>query len=211
EDPLTWFNNFEKAKNANQWKDDRRVAIAGGYLKGLAAEWFSDIKTTIGNNWVHGSGTGNVQNFEDQFKLRFVTEQRKNKWFDELMQIKQNNDSVEKYAATFVKLAKRCGFDDDAQKKRLFLFGLSPNLIPFVQMQNHATLSDMINNAKQIESGFNLARGIKPQPSTSSTTMDQTVSTPAFNNINPIVPPVQPPEKSEIDKLTDQLQQLSLN
>ena len=67
-------------------------------MKGLAAEWYNDVKTTITTNFVAGQNGHN--NFEECFKARFVTEQRQNNWFNELMSLKQKpNQNVDAYAA----------------------------------------------------------------------------------------------------------------
>ena len=76
EDPVTWLAAFNRAITTNQWKDNRRVAIASGYLRGEAAEWFEGKKADIGVHWAIGEN--GEDNFTRQFELRFLTEQRRN-------------------------------------------------------------------------------------------------------------------------------------
>ncbi|CAG8831827.1 54_t:CDS:1, partial [Gigaspora rosea] len=37
-DPFEWLDDFEKVAKANNWTEERRVKIASGYLKEIAAE-----------------------------------------------------------------------------------------------------------------------------------------------------------------------------
>jgi hypothetical protein len=102
--------------------------------------------------------------------------------------LKQGSDTVEEYAAKFLKLIKRVGIEDDTQKRRMFLFGLNSAYITFVQMGQHQTLNAMIAAAKQVETGFSLSTG-------------KTVTTAAKKKEN----------SKEMEALTTQIQQLSLN
>ena len=190
EDPVSWLNKFERARKANRWLKHRLVDIAGGLMKGEAAAWFEINKNKWGGDKPrydaddeedHATG-----NFVAEFTNRFVTDQRKNEWHVQLLQLKQGSDTVEEYAATFLKLVKRVGIKDDTQKRRMFLFGLNPAFITFVQMGNHQTLDAMIAAAKQVETGFSLSTG-------------------------KITAPRKKAETKELDTLTSQIQQLSLN
>ena len=66
EDPVTWLAAFNRAVTTNQWRDDRRVAIASGYLREEAAEWFEGKKTDIGAYWTRNENGDN--NFMKQFE-----------------------------------------------------------------------------------------------------------------------------------------------
>ncbi|HVI20426.1 MAG TPA: hypothetical protein VM660_00015, partial [Bacillus sp. (in: firmicutes)] len=194
EDPVSWLAAFNRAKTTNQWRDDRRVDIAAGYLRGEAAEWFEGVKTDIGVHWTAGANGGN--NFTDKFNAQFNTDQRKNEWFHELLTLRQNEDeTVDTYAAKFIKLAKRAGVTDDGNKKRMFLHGLRPTLIPFVQMNDPGTLQITIDTARRTEAGFNL--------STSKTGEGASSSNPKNKE--------EIKKDDEINALTQQLQQLTLN
>jgi hypothetical protein len=41
----------------------------------------------------------------------------------------------------------------------MYLFGLNPKLVTFVQIGNHGNLNNMIAAAKQVETGFNITIG----------------------------------------------------
>ena len=194
EDPISWLGKFERARIANRWNKSRLVDIAGGLMKGEAAAWFEATK----DDWDREEDSprydeedrdNNGQStFTTSFKERFVTDQRKNEWHVQLLQLKQNTDTVEEYTSKFLKLVKHVGITDDVQMRRMYLFGLNPAYITFVQMGNHANLNAMITAAKQVETGFSLSTG----KVTSTTTKKKT-------------------EDKDLDILTSQIQQLSLN
>src|SRR5256885_10525734 len=78
----------------------------------------------MNNNWVTTSNGGN--NFVDLFKARFASETRVNQWYYELTTLRQKNDeSVDAYTNTFIKLATRVNLTDTRQKKRMYLMGRS--------------------------------------------------------------------------------------
>lgn len=195
EDPVSWLNKFERARSANQWQKRRLVDIAGGLMKGEAANWFEATRNTWGviaryddseEDLALNENDVGTANFYDSFKERFVTDQRKNRWHVELLTLKQGEDTVEEYAAKFLRLIKRVDITDENQKCRMFLFGLNPAYITFVQMSQHEDLNAMIAAAKQVETGFSLSTGKITSPKKKETSKD-------------------------LDALTAQIQQLSLN
>jgi hypothetical protein len=99
------------------------------------------------------------------------------------------DDNVDEYAAKFIKLIKRCEVTDEAQKKRMFLFGLNLAYVTFIQMGNHETLEAMISGAKKIKAGFNLSTG---RIGSKNKKKEET-------------------KESEIDALTKQINQLNTN
>ena len=45
EDPVDWLKTFNRAAIINRWTTERRkLEIAGGHLKGAAADWFEDTR-----------------------------------------------------------------------------------------------------------------------------------------------------------------------
>ena len=47
EDPHEWIDLFNQAATANQWAAGRKVAIAAGYLKEAAHDWYEADKGNI--------------------------------------------------------------------------------------------------------------------------------------------------------------------
>ncbi|KAG9292628.1 hypothetical protein G9A89_007000 [Geosiphon pyriformis] len=41
QDPIEWLNDFERATTANQYNDEYKFQIVGGYLQGSPTTWFS--------------------------------------------------------------------------------------------------------------------------------------------------------------------------
>ena len=132
EDPTEWLTAFERASITNRWTTEaRKKAIAGGHMKGAAADWFEGISVTIGDHW--NTTTNNGDNFVDHFRARFINESKKNQWYQELSVLRQQTDeSVDSYANKFKKLVNRIGMTDNVQKKRMFLMGLNPAYTPLV-------------------------------------------------------------------------------
>jgi hypothetical protein len=198
EDPSEWLTAFERASITNRWTTgERKKAIAGGHMKGTAADWFDGISATIGNHWATTTNDGN--NFVDLFEARFINETKKNQWYQELAVLRQQSDeSVDSYANKFKKLVNRIGMTDNVQKKRMFLMGLNPAYTPLVYSQNPADLDDAVNSARTIEIGYNFATGRVTKS----------------DNSTPSVPSVVPKNviaNNEVDELTKRMEQLSLN
>ncbi|GBC24699.2 retroviral aspartyl protease family protein [Rhizophagus irregularis DAOM 181602=DAOM 197198] len=204
EDPIEWLAIFEKAAATNGWTTpERKLAVAASYLRGAASDWYDTNSATIGNHWESGQNTGN--NFTDLFKKYFANDTRKNKWYQELLTLRQgSNETVDDYAAKFQRLLKRVDTTNaipDAQKIRMFLFGLTPTITPMVHLQDANTLSDVIGNARKVETGLNYAHlgpsvtGIATKVATVSTTPAKTESS----------------QMEAIEALTQQMQKLSLN
>jgi hypothetical protein len=49
EDPYEWLASFERAASANQWTNNRKIAIAAGYLRDAAAKWYNENQPTFQN------------------------------------------------------------------------------------------------------------------------------------------------------------------
>ncbi|KAG9298284.1 hypothetical protein G9A89_002772 [Geosiphon pyriformis] len=41
QDPIEWLDDFERAATANQYDNEYKFQIVGGYLQGSLATWFS--------------------------------------------------------------------------------------------------------------------------------------------------------------------------
>ncbi|GBC26766.2 RNA-directed DNA polymerase homolog [Rhizophagus irregularis DAOM 181602=DAOM 197198] len=204
EDPIEWLAIFEKAAATNGWTTpERKLAVAASYLRGAASDWYDTNSATIGNHWESGQNTGN--NFTDLFKKYFANDTCKNKWYQELLTLRQgSNETVNDYAAKFQRLLKRVDTTNaipDAQKIRMFLFGLTPTITPMVHLQDANTLSDVIGNARKVETGLNYAH-LGPSVTGIATKVATVLTTPAKT---------ESPQMEAIEALTQQMQKLSLN
>ena len=104
EDAQEWIEMFLRAKEANGWPDNRRIAIAAGMLREEAADWYNLVSGTI-NRWDGDANAG----FRERFLARFSSQEKLHRWQYELMNLKQGNEKVETYASKFKKLANRVG------------------------------------------------------------------------------------------------------
>ncbi|GET04678.1 hypothetical protein RCL_jg8074.t1 [Rhizophagus clarus] len=209
EDPNEWIDIFIQAHTTNGWADDRRVALAAGHLKEAAYDWYQNDKTNI-TQW-----EGNPANsFKERLIAYFATPARKNQWARELQGVKQKEgESMEDYSRRFRKLLNRATTGNvlaDQHQVNYFINGLSPIYVSQVVLASPATLAAAIERAKLVESGVKytllnvMPKEEAPIPSTS-----QSVVAPA-----PVPPPVTQVEnslKNELDALTKQMQQLSIN
>jgi hypothetical protein len=67
EDPHEWIELFNQAATANQWPDNRKVAIAAGLLRDAAHDWYINDRTNI-LQWHQPNQPGN---FDDRFIAHF--------------------------------------------------------------------------------------------------------------------------------------------
>jgi hypothetical protein len=124
------------------------------------------------------------------------------------MTIRQTaNEEVAQYAHRFKKLLRKVNGRVANQalpaqlQVRMFLYGLNPILTPLVSSNNPADLDAAIVRAKIVETGYNYVP-----------TKEVTVAVPATITQNPpLANPIPTPVNNELDQLTQQMQQLSLN
>src|SRR6266496_4150261 len=91
EDPLDFLKKFEEASEVNNWSNKCKIKLISKYLKGNAKFWFEDLPETT--YWTAEDfpedAEDNTQNFVDQFKAKFVTEEKKQNWYTQLFKLKQ--------------------------------------------------------------------------------------------------------------------------
>src|SRR6266496_70177 len=79
EDPLDFLKKFEEASEVNNWSNKRKAKLIGKYLKGNAKFCFEDLPET--KYWTVEDFSEDAedvtQNFIDQFKAKYVTEEKK--------------------------------------------------------------------------------------------------------------------------------------
>ena len=85
QDPVNWLRDFEVAAEANGITNARKIQIVRGYLEGPAAIWFDErtrdnaLALTAWKNLGHDE-----HDFKHRFTLKFRTNQKVDKWRDEL-------------------------------------------------------------------------------------------------------------------------------
>jgi len=104
EDPHEWIELFNQAATANQWQDNRKVAIAAGLLRDAAHDWYVNDRPNI-QQWHVANQQGN---FDERFIAHFSPETKQNQWYYELMTIRQTSEeNVDEYSRRFRKLLRK--------------------------------------------------------------------------------------------------------
>src|SRR6266498_3269912 len=110
EDPLDFLKKFEKAFEVNNCSNKRKVKLIGKYLKGNAKFWFEDLPET--NYWAAEDFPEDAedvtQNFVDQFKAKYVTEEKKQNWYTQLSKLKQKKgESTTTFTNKFMRVYRK--------------------------------------------------------------------------------------------------------
>src|SRR5581483_9747888 len=210
EDPHEWIELFNQAATANQWQDNRKVAIAAGLLRDAAHDWYVNDQPNI-QQWHVANQQGN---FDERFIAHFSPKTKQNQWYYELMTIRQTSEeNVDEYSRRFRKLLRKVNTQNlvpDTLQVRMFLYGLDPLLTPLVSTDNPANLNAAIERAKVVETGYNYdpTKRISlevPEAIVQNSTINATIQ-PQTTLKSSI-----PSPGSDIEALTQQMQQLSIN
>jgi hypothetical protein len=140
----------------------------------------------------------------------FSPETKQNKWYYELMTIRQTaEETVDQYARRFTKLLRKVNTTNlvpAVMQVRMFLYGLNLLLTPLVSTDNPANLNRAIERARVVETGYNYVP-TKQISLNVPTAITETAPLPIpTTTTKPTEAPV-----SDIDALTQQMQQLTLN
>ncbi|CAG8767577.1 17466_t:CDS:2, partial [Rhizophagus irregularis] len=151
EDPYEWCRLFEAAFAANGWPDNRKIALAAGFLKEAARDWYEEDRGNI-NQWHIDN---NADNFDTRLINYFATAARRNQWTRELQNIKQgDNESVENYSQRFKKLLNKATQGEALAARyqiNYYINGLKSFLVGQVVIGNTDTLEATITRAKLVE------------------------------------------------------------
>ncbi|KAG9297408.1 hypothetical protein G9A89_009492 [Geosiphon pyriformis] len=111
QDPIEWLDDFERAATANQYDDEYKFQIVGGYLQGSPATWFSQ-ETDAGAyqkiiRWTPTNAGEENTSFTIWFETKFRTPILISKWCMELEKRTQGlGEVVTEYAKAIRKLIK---------------------------------------------------------------------------------------------------------
>ncbi|KAG9303302.1 hypothetical protein G9A89_013628 [Geosiphon pyriformis] len=138
QDPIEWLDDFERAVTANQYDEEYKFQIVGGYLQGSPATWFSQ---------------------ETDANAKFRTPILISKWRMELEKRTQGPEKVvTKYAKAIRKLIKCVDFGrnwTEEQKIHFFTKGLRTDLLyalwPLLALKDNPTMNMAIELAQKIE------------------------------------------------------------
>ncbi|RIB24312.1 hypothetical protein C2G38_2168842 [Gigaspora rosea] len=91
QDPIEWLDLINRAFEANNILDTRRLAVAGAHLSGLAALWWEEQKKEI-HYWDNNDLQD--QSFVHLFLLEFCTPALINRWTLELLNCRQGPEKL---------------------------------------------------------------------------------------------------------------------
>ncbi|KAG9294445.1 hypothetical protein G9A89_001950 [Geosiphon pyriformis] len=111
QDPIECLDNFERAATANQYNDEYKFQIVGGYLQGSPVTWFSQETDANAHQkiirWMPANAGENNTSFTTQFENKFKTPILISKWCMELEKRTQGpGEVVTEYAKAIRKLIK---------------------------------------------------------------------------------------------------------
>ncbi|KAG9299766.1 hypothetical protein G9A89_013126 [Geosiphon pyriformis] len=163
QDPIEWLDNFEKAATANQYDNEYKFQIIGGYIQGSPATWFSQETNANAQQriikWALTNAGEDNTSFITQFETKFRTPILISKWHMELERRTQDSDEVvTEYAKAIRKLIKWVDSGrnwTEEQKIHSFTKGLRTDLSyalwPLLALKDNPTMDMAIELAQKIE------------------------------------------------------------
>ncbi len=158
EDPLDFLKKFEKAFEVNNQSNKHKVKLIGRYLKGNAKFWFKDLSKI--NYWIAKDFSKNtedtIQNFVDQFKAKYVIEEKKQNWYTQLSKLKQRK---EESTMTFINKFMRIYRKLDPNKNQI------PNgiILPMYKQALKLSITRKLHekDPTDIEQAFKIAKKVE--------------------------------------------------
>ncbi|KAG9294409.1 hypothetical protein G9A89_001914 [Geosiphon pyriformis] len=209
QDPIEWLDDFERAATANQYNDEYKFQIVGGYLQGFPATWFSQETNANAQQRIIKWTPANVgeinTSFTTQFENKFRTPILISKWCMKLEKRTQGpGEVVTEYAKAIRKLIKQT----EEQKIHSFTKGLRTDLSyvlwPLLVLKDNPTMDMAIELAQKIKDNQRMHLG---------STLPVFAPVPVMASISQIAAisfatHTQDPNEQLIDRLTANLAQL---
>ncbi|KAG9290261.1 hypothetical protein G9A89_022237 [Geosiphon pyriformis] len=160
QDPIEWLDDFERAATADQYDEEYKFQIIGGYLQGSPATWF--LQETDANaqhkiiRWTPTNTGEENTSFTIQFEAKFRTLILISKWCMELERKTQGpGEVVTEYAKAIRKLIKCVDSGrnwTEEQKIHSFTKGLKTDLSyalwPLLALKDNSTIDMAIKLAQ---------------------------------------------------------------
>ncbi|KAG9288409.1 hypothetical protein G9A89_015615 [Geosiphon pyriformis] len=163
QDSIEWLDNFERTATANQYDEEYKFQIIGGYLQGSSAIWFSQ-KTDVNAQhriikWIPTNAEEENISFTTRFEAKFRTPILISKWRMELEKRTQSpGEVVTEYAKAIRKLIKRVNSGKnwtEEQNIHSFTKELKTDLLyalwSFLALKDNPTIDIAIELAQKIE------------------------------------------------------------
>ncbi|KAG9296602.1 hypothetical protein G9A89_015194 [Geosiphon pyriformis] len=163
QDPIEWLDDFKKAATANQYDDEYKFQIVGGYLQGSLATWFSQETDANAHQriirWMSANARENNTFFTIQFENKFKTPILISKWHMELERRTQDPGEVmTEYVKAIRKLIKRVDSGRNwTEEQKIYSFtkglrtDLSYALWPLLALKDNSTMDMAIELIQKIE------------------------------------------------------------
>ncbi|KAG9284310.1 hypothetical protein G9A89_007465 [Geosiphon pyriformis] len=163
QDPIEWLDDFKRAATANQYDNEYKFQIIGGYLQGSSATWFLQKTNASAQQkivrWIPANIGENNTSFTTWFENKFKTPILISKWYMELEKKTQSPGKiVTKYAKAIRKLIKCVDSGrnwTEEQKIHFFTKGLRTDLSyafwPLLALKDNPTMDMAIELAQRIE------------------------------------------------------------
>ncbi|KAG9306106.1 hypothetical protein G9A89_016010 [Geosiphon pyriformis] len=163
QDPIEWLDDFERAVTANQYDDEYKFQIVGGYLQGFPATWFlQEIDANAHQRiirWMPANARENNTSFTTRFENKFRTPILISKWCIELERRTQGpGEVVTEYAKAIRKLIECIDSGRNwtkEQKIHSFTKRLRTDLSyafwPLLALKDNSTINMAIELAQRIE------------------------------------------------------------
>src|SRR6266540_475869 len=194
EDPLDFLKKFEEASEVNNWSNKRKVKLISKYLKGNAKFWFEDLPETT--YWTaedfSDDAEDTTQNFVDQFKAKFVTEEKKQNWYTQLSKLKQKKgESTTTFTNKFMRVYRKL----DPNKNQI------PNgiILPMYKQALKLSIAWKLHekDPDDIEQAFKIAKRVERGENFLKDEIEEN--------------PKKKQDKDEIEELTRKMEKLSIN
>src|SRR5215208_4885208 len=157
EDPEKWIEAFIRIAEANNWSEARWINIVGGFLRGTAANWYSENKRHF-SQW---NIDGEENNFTEMFIERFTSPLLKIQWHMQYLTLRQGTDTIDEFANKFKELKKKVDPENTTLQEILvrdFLLRLNPEIQVLAFISTPTTLNEAINITRNIEAGIKLSQ-----------------------------------------------------
>src|SRR6266496_3956432 len=194
EDPLDFLKKFEEASEVNNWSNKRKIKLISRYLKGNAKFWFEDLPET--NYWTAEDfpedAEDTTQNFVDQFKAKYVTEEKKQNWYIQLSKLKQKKgESTTTFTNKFMRVYRKLN-----PNKNQILNGII--LLMYKQALKLSIARKLYEkDPDDIEQAFKIAKRVERGENFLKDEIEEN--------------PKKKQDKDEIEELTRKMEKLSIN
>ncbi|XP_020673723.2 uncharacterized protein LOC110093239 [Dendrobium catenatum] len=163
---IGWLQTVERILEFKEIPADRIVKLVAIKLKRAASLWWENLKRSRNRE-----GQGKITTWpkmKKELQRKYIPEVYKQDLFLRLMQLQQQQMTVEEYVAEFEQISLKCDLAEPEEHTiARFLGGLQPAISNVVQLQPYWTFQDVVNLALKVEkqqNRFKKVPGKMPMP-----------------------------------------------